>query len=173
MENLLALVIQHSDPYNLALNTTKCQLLVTHDVGPPVHFPDGCLVTKHEQTKYLGATFSAIMDVNNILRQRTAQASATMRTLKPLWADTQITTSWKLVIYNAVIRTKVFYTLETLELTEGQQKMLDTLVFKGLRRILRKKSTFIDRFWSHQRLLRLANTMSARVAPTFPKHISF
>ena len=173
MTHLLALIIQHSEPYNLTLNKPKCQLLVTNDVGSPVHFPDSSPVSKHDQIKYLGATFSATVDVNAILRQKITDASANMRLLQPLWADTHISVSWKLVVYNAVIRTKVFYTLETLALTEGQQSKLDTLYFRGLRRILKKKSTFIDRYWTHARLLRLANTMSAKVAPMSPKHISF
>ena len=127
MEQLLALVIQHSMPYNLSLNKAKCQLLVTNDMGSQVKFPDSSEVTKHDQIKYLGATFNATLDVTAIAKQKLAEAAATMRTLKPLWADTHISTSWKLVVYNAVIRSRVFYTLETLELTEGQQKLLDTL----------------------------------------------
>ena len=157
MEQLLKLMIEHSIPYNLTLNKEKCQLLVTNDVGSRVNFPDGTPVSRQKQIKYLGATFTATLDVGSILRQKTTEASATMRALQPLWKDTQISTSWKLVIYNAVIRTRVFYTLETLELTPGQQRILDTLYFRGLRKILHKRSTFIDRYWTHERLLRLAN----------------
>ena len=47
MEQLLALVIQHSTPYNLNLNKTKCQLLVTNDNGSQVKFPDSNEVSKH------------------------------------------------------------------------------------------------------------------------------
>ena len=45
-EELLAMVIVHSAQYNLQLNTAKCQLLVTNDPGPNIHFPDGQKVTK-------------------------------------------------------------------------------------------------------------------------------
>ena len=173
MEYLLAQVIQHSIPYNLTLNKAKCQLLGTNDPGSEVNFPDGSEVSKHDQIKYLGAVFNPTLDVTNIVRQKLADASATMRTLKPLWGDPQISTSWKLVVYNAVIRSRIFYTLETLELTESQQKLLDTMCFRGLRRILKKNSTYIDRWWTHERLLRLANARSGRIAPASPKHISF
>ena len=173
MEKLLALVIQHSLPYNLTLNTAKCQLLVTNDVGSPVHFPDRTLVQKHETIKYLGATFSSTLNVHTIVSLKITEAAAIMKTLGPLWSDSQISTSWKLVVYNATIRSKIFYTLDTLELTEGQQKQLDTIYFRGLRRILKKKSTFIERYWSNERLLRLANVMSGKTAPGAKKHISF
>ena len=96
-----------------------------------------------------------------------------MRTLQPLWKDNHISTSWKLVVYNAVVRSRVFYTLETLELTPGQQRTLDTLYFRGLRRILKKRITFMDRYWTHERLLNLANQHQRRVAPNMLKHTSF
>ena len=51
--------------------------------------------------------------------------------------------------------------------------MLDTLYFRGLRRILRKRSTFIDRTWTHERLIGLANAQQRRVAPATPKHMAF
>ena len=173
MEYLLRLVTEHSAPYNLTLNNEKCQLLVTNDVGSRVNFPDGTPITRQEQIKYLGATFTSTLDINRIVRQKLTESSATMRTLQPLWTDNQIPTSWKLVVCNAVVRARVFYTLETLELTPGQQRTLDTLYFRGLRKILRKRSTFIDRYWTHERLLILANQHQRRVAPNMLKHTSF
>ena len=173
MEHLLRLVIEHSSPYNLVLNKGKCQLLVTNDVGSRVSFPDGTPVTRQEKIKYLGATFNTTLDINRIVRQKITDASATMRTLQPLWADNHISTSWKLVVFNAVIRSRVFYTLETLELTPGQQRILDTLYFRGLRKLLKKRSAFIDRYWTHERLLNLANQHQRRVAPNMLKHTSF
>ena len=96
-----------------------------------------------------------------------------MRTLQPLWTDNQISTPWKLIVYNAVVRSRVFYTLETLELTPGQQRTLDTLYFRGLRKILKKRSTFIDRYWTHERLINLAIQHQRRAAPNMIKHVSF
>ena len=149
MTYLLKLVIDHSQPYNLMLNKAKCQLLVTNDVGSQVFFPNGTPVTKHQSIKYLGATFSATLDTGMITRQKITEATATMRSLAPLWSDNYIIQTWKLVVYNAVIRSRIFYTLETLELTPGQQRALDTLFFRGLRRILTRPSTFTDRAWTN------------------------
>ena len=170
---LLNLIVNHSDTYNLKLNRAKCQLLVTNDNGDRVLFPDGTETIKHPSIKYLGATFSATLDVSMIVRQKLTEATATMRILAPLWSDQNISTAWKLVVFNAVVRSRIFYTLETLELTQGQQRILDTMYFRGLRRILRKRATFIDRTWTHARLLHLANTLNAQVAPETPKHVSF
>ena len=96
-----------------------------------------------------------------------------MRTLSPLWTDTHIKNPWKLVVYNTVIRSRVFYTLETIELTPSQQRILDTLYYQGLRRILKKQSTFINRTWTKVRLLHLANSQQRRIAPDSPKHVDF
>ena len=47
------------------------------------------------------------------------------------------------------------------------------MYFRGLRRILKKKSTYIDRWWTHNRLFKLASALAGRVAPKAPKHVSF
>ena len=46
MTQLLGLTIAHSQPYNLALNKEKCQLLITNDITFEVTFPDGTPVKK-------------------------------------------------------------------------------------------------------------------------------
>ena len=166
---LLQLVIQHSDP----LNQAKCQLLVTNDPGGRAVFPDRTELPKKDNIKYLGTDFTNTLNVGMIIRQNITEAAAILRLSTPLWADRQISQSWKLVVFNALIRTKVFYTLETLEVTPSQQKQLDTLFFRGLRKDLKKPATFIDRTWTHERLLGTANAMCRRVAPDQPKHTSF
>ena len=173
MTDTLALIINHSHNYNLELNKDKCQLLVTNDLGCPVYFPDRTPVTKHESIKYLGATFHAKLDMGHILRLKVSEAAQTLRTLAPLWSDTQITTAWKLTVFNALIRTRIFYTLETLEITPSQQKKLDTLYYRGLRKILKKPSTYIDRTWTHERLLRTANQLTRNMRNDRPRHIPF
>ena len=94
MEHLLRLVIEHSTPYNLALNKEKCQLLVTNDLGSRVNFPDGTPIPRQEQIKDLGATFTTTLDVSSIIKQKITEATATMRACQPLWTDNHISTSW-------------------------------------------------------------------------------
>ena len=173
MTDTLALIIDHSDTYNLSLNKEKCQLLVTNDLNCPVYFPDRTLVAKHDSIKYLGVTFHAKLDMGYILRQKLSEAAQTMRILAPLWSDSQITPAWKLTVFNAIIRTRIFYTLETLQITPSQQKKLDTLYYRGLRRILKKPSTYIDRTWTHERLLQTANQITRPMRQMRPRHIPF
>ena len=105
------------------------------------------------------------LDVNMIVRQQIADASATLKQLQPLWTHPQISPAWKLIVFNAIIRTRVFYTLETAELTTSYQKHLDALYHRGRRKILKKPSTFIDRAWTHERLLRTANAIALAKKP--------
>ena len=108
-------------------------------------------MTKHDSIKYLGATFSATLDTNFIVRQKLTEAAQTLRQLMPLWKEPQISRAWKLTAFNSVIRSRIFYTLDTLELTPSHQRTLDTIYYRGLRKTLEKLSTFIDRFWTNER----------------------
>ena len=173
MTKILDLVISHSKHYNLTLNTAKCQLLVTNDPGHPVNFPDGSPVQKHDQIKYLGTIFCNNLDVNLIVRQKIADASATLRQLQPLWTHQNISPAWKLIVFNAIIRTRIFYTLETAELSHSHQKHLDTLYYRALRKILKKPSTFIDRAWTHERLLNTANSIAKATNKQAATHTDF
>ena len=173
MSIALELIIEHSRPYNLQLNKEKCQLLVTNDLGCNVTFPDGTEVKKHASIKYLGATFSATLDTNFIVRQKLTEAAQTLRQLVPLWKEPQISRAWKLTVFNSVIRSRIFYTLDTLELTPSHQKTLDTLYYRGIRRILEKRSTYIDRFWTNERLLNEANRLARNLRENRPKHCAF
>ena len=172
MTQLLALTINHSEPYNLKLNKDKCQLLITNGWGR-VTFPDDTPVTQTPTIKYLGTIFSATLEVGMIITHKLTEAASAMRALTPLWTDQQIGTSWKLIVFNSIIRSRIFYTLETLELTPSQQKRLDTLFFRGLRKILKKPSTFIDRAWTHERLLTLANQIARTASRTAATHQPF
>ena len=122
---------------------------------------------------YIYTTFCNNLDVNMIVRQKTADAFATLRQLQPLWTHTHITPAWKLIVFNAIIRTRIFYTLETAELTNSQQRHLDTLCYRGLRKILKKPSTYIDRAWTHERLLRTANAIASAKNRKASRHIDF
>ena len=58
---------------------------------------------------------------------------------------------------DAVIRSKVLYGLESAELTQDILKKLDVFQLKGLRKILRLNTTFVDRFNTNKRVFEHAN----------------
>ena len=52
---------------------------------------------------------------------------------------------------------KLLYGMESAQLTPAQQKRLEIFHLKGLRKILKIKTTFVDRTKSHAEVYRLAN----------------
>ena len=62
-----------------------------------------------------------------------------------------------LVVYNSVIISKLLYGLESLEPTDATGKLLNTFQLKGLRKILRLHTTFIQRQNTNEYVYRRAN----------------
>ena len=67
-----------------------------------------------------------------------------MNKLDPVWKHMDNPVRWKLIIFDAVIKSKLMYGLESAQINEAQKKKLDVFQLKGLRKILDYKTTFID-----------------------------
>ena len=65
--------------------------------------------------------------------------------LFPYWKATGASKKWKLIVFDAVIRSKLLYGLETVQLTQAMCKKIDAFQLRGLRRILNMSTTFINR----------------------------
>ena len=65
--------------------------------------------------------------------------------LHPYWKATNSSKKWQLIIYGAIVRSKLLYGLETLHLTEPMAKKLDAFQLRGLQQILGLNTTFINR----------------------------
>ena len=73
------------------------------------------------------------------------------------WIKTHCSKKWKLLVFNAVITSKVLYGLETLEPTEAAGRLLNTFQLKGLRKKLKLHTTFVQRNSSNEYVCRRAN----------------
>ena len=175
MNALLKCVVEESAKYNLSLNLSKCFLLVTNDNGFRVKFPSGEILERKATIKYLGTLFTRDLDVKYILQQRMRGAMAEMKKLKLFWREAEVKFPWRLVVFQAVVRTKLFYTLEVLTLTMTHLNMLDGFFYKCLRYTLGLKPTFVDRNWPNDRVLRHAKQIlrSARGQAAADKLIPF
>ena len=65
--------------------------------------------------------------------------------LDELWKHGNHEAREKLIIYDAVIRTKLMYGIESLQLNQDQLKKLDTFQLKGMRQILKKTQQHTDK----------------------------
>ena len=82
------------------------------------------------------------------------------------WAHGDCTIKHKLHVQDAVVRSKLVYGLESLQLTEGAIRRLDTFQLKGLRKILRLRTTYIERANSNDDVFRKAeNALNLGWAP--------
>jgi len=86
-----------------------------------------------------------------------AECSATCNRFKIFWRKAKTTTKWKIQVFDAVIRAKLLYSLECIQLTAVEQERLDAFQTKGLRRILNIPPTHIDRYWTNEKVRTLAS----------------
>ena len=69
------------------------------------------------------------------LISRMAVSNQTANRLKLFWNTADTTLNWKLRVFDAVLRSKLLYGFETMELTEQELNKLNSFQIKGIRRI--------------------------------------
>ena len=84
-----------------------------------------------------------------------------MKKLDLFWLHSDCPAKFKLLVHDAVVRSKLLYGLDTAMLTPSLLKKLDTFQLKGLRKILHMKTTFVDRQNTNARVFEKANAALA------------
>lgn len=83
---------------------------------------------------------------------RIGDCIATCRRLKLFWDKANTSIKWKVQVFTSIIRSKLLYGLESIQLTQTEVSKLNSFQNKTLRRILKKPPTFIDREQTNQRM---------------------
>ena len=81
----------------------------------------------------------------------------TWKKMGPYWKKAAVPNRVKLLAYDALIRSKLVYAFETATLNINAKKRIDAFQLKGLRQILKLKTTFVDRRNTNERVFELAN----------------
>ena len=89
-----------------------------------------------EENTYLGHQITQQMDVKHEINHKMSQTLRTWFKLETFWKAVDCTTKWKLQVYDAVIRNKLLYGLETVHLTQSLQRKVNAFQLRGLRKIL-------------------------------------
>lgn len=144
MNILLHAVETESAYYGLKLNQSKCAV-VNMNGNNMVRFKDGTPVPKENQVTYLGGIITREARGHVEVEQRIAATMATWKRMQLFFKDARCPIRWKLIVYNSMIRSKLLYGLETVELSPALLTKLETFQIKGLRKILHMKPPFIDR----------------------------
>ena len=140
---LLAEVEGVSKQFGLHLNRNKCCYISMND-NNVIKFPDGQKLNRVEETTYLG-------------HHKMHQTLKTWFKLDTFWKTTVCSNRWKLQVYDAIIKNKPLYWLETVHLTQTQQKKVNAFQLRGLRKILGLSTTFVNRSKTNEYVLQKAN----------------
>jgi hypothetical protein len=157
MNKLLASIEKEGARYGLKLNRNKCEVILTGG-NADIHFSDGTRVTQKDEVKYLGCQINNTSDVNKELNGRIAACMATLKGLHAFWRHSDCPIRFKLQAFDAVIRSKLLYGLESAQLNEPHQRRLNTFQLKGLRKILHMQTTFVNRENTNERVITYANS---------------
>ena len=160
LNELLRLTENLSGQYGLKLNRHKCVTIPMNNDGK-IHFEDDTPLPKNYEATYLGNELNQEVNVKHEILNKLQTVRITWTKLLPYWKASNANTKWKLRIFDAVIRAKLLYGLETVHLTQAMLKKIDAFQIRGLRKILNLPSTFIDRRFTNRHVLqRASNLMS-------------
>ena len=155
----LHLIEAQSEYLHLKLNQSKCCFLA-YNARSSIRFKSGERMTCVQETTYLGASVSKRVDPRQEIRRRISATMVIFKKLDIFWLKTNCNKKWKLLVYDAVITSKLLYGLETLEPTESAGKLLNTFQLKGLRKILQLHTTFINRSNTNEYVYKRANEVT-------------
>ena len=106
-------------------------------------FEDGTPLTKEFEAMYLGNEINKTVNIQLEILDKMLEVRRTWFKLKPYWKASGASKKRKLIIYDAIIRSKLLYGLETIHLTQAMSKKLDAFQMHGIRRILQHSSTLV------------------------------
>ena len=152
----LHLIEEESQYLDLNLNKSKCCYIAFNCRGS-IAFQNGDPMKSTDESTYLGASITRTVNPKHEIRRRISATMAILKKLDIFWGKAQCNRSWKLRVFNAVITSKVLYGLETLEPTESAGRLLNTFQLKGLRKILKLHTTYIQRHNTNEYVYRRAN----------------
>ena len=104
------------------------------------YFKNGEKLVKAEEAVYLGNTLNTRANVTVEIDKQIQQVSITLWNLNAYWKASEASKKWQLLIFDAVIKSKLLYGMETVQMTEAAMKRVDAFQIKGLRKT-RGKST--------------------------------
>jgi len=141
----------------MKLNYDKCINLTLNRVQSNIKYENGDLVPRKPKATYLGTLLTDTNDIHAEISNRMADCTTTANKLKLFWNKANTTIKWKLQVYDAIIRSKLLYGLETMQLTQNEKARINAHQIKGIRRILGIPPTHIDRSWTNELVLKKAN----------------
>lgn len=136
-------LVTHAARYGLEVNWDKTVAIIIGDVHPPTR-PDGQPVKRVDQYVYLGGLLTANGSTTTALSRRLGEAGVGYDKLHKVWSHANITVKRKVQIFEAVVLTKLLYSLETLTFNKVMLQKLDAFQARCLRRLTRTPHSMIS-----------------------------
>ena len=76
---------------------------------------------------------------------------------KSIWRHSDCPQKFKILVQDAVVKSKLLYRLESAELTHTEKRRLDVFQQRGPRKILKLDTTYINRANTNAEVYELAN----------------
>ena len=108
------------------------------------------------EVKYLGCMINDKGDPRREVRKRVSECMCTFKKLDTFWKYTDNPVKLKIIVFNSIIRTKLMYGLESVQINDSLKKYIDTFQLKAYRNILDLKHTYIDRLNTNEKIMKEA-----------------
>ena len=141
----MCIIQTESRYYNMELNLDKCINLTLNRKQSSIKFADGSLVPRKHTATYLGTLLTDNVDNKQEVMNRIADSIRTCNRLKLFWTKARNSIPWKIQVFHSILRSKLLYGLETIQLNQSELHRLDAFQIKGYRRILHIPPTSVDR----------------------------
>jgi hypothetical protein len=141
-----------SRQYGLKLNKEKC-VAINMNTDGNVKFGDGTSLTQSFEAMYLGCELNKEVNIKLEISNKMNEVRKTWFKLAPYWKSHTASTKWQLIIYDAIIRSKLLYGLETVHLTPAMERQIDAFQMRGLRQIMKYKHTYYDRTKTNAKII--------------------
>ena len=118
-----------------------------------VNFADKQEIPQDNEAEYLGVILNKKAEIQAEIRKRTQKAIITWQKMKPYWLHSKASKKTKIRIWEAIVKSKIMYGLESAQITPSRQAKINTYQLKGIRQILQKQTTYIDRRNTNTKLI--------------------
>lgn len=125
-----------------------------------VRFGNNDPLPKKFETSYLGNEINREVNIKHEVLNKMQEVRKIWYKMAPYWKASHASQKWKLVILDAVIRSKLLYGLETVHLTAALLKKIDAFQLRCLRKILGLAPTFVDRANTNRAVIQKASLIA-------------
>ena len=122
-----------SGEYRLKQNKDQCVNL-NMNTEEQQTFKNRERLVKAEEVVYVGNTLNTRANVTVDIDKQIQQVNITLWKLNACWKASVASKKWQLLIFDAVMKSKLLYGMEKVQMTEAAMKIVDAFEMKGLRK---------------------------------------